>query len=225
MFTEKGQDRLLNTAFFLSIITVVYNLGEGIISTYFGAHDQTLALFGFGVDSFVEVISGLGVGHMIYRMRRHPVTERDRFERTALRITGASFFLLTAGLVAGSVINVIQAAYPRTTVVGLIVSLVSIVTMWLLIHFKLNVGRALGELKASGSEAIIADAHCTRACLRLSFILLASSALYELFRIPYIDVAGSLAIAYISFMEGREAFEKAASTSLVCDDCNDKNQA
>lgn len=216
--TESTQDKLLNAAFFLSIVTIVYNLAEGIVSTYFGAHDETLALLGFGVDSFVEVISGLGVGHMIYRMRRHPVTERDRFERTALRITGASFYLLTAGLVVGSVINVIQNSHPTTTVVGLIVSLVSILTMWLLIRFKLRVGRALGSMGAAGSKAIVADAHCTRACLRLSFVLLASSALYELFRIPYVDVIGSLAIAYISFMEGREAFEKAKSSSLVCDD-------
>jgi len=216
--TEANQDKLLNTAFFLSIITVVYNLVEGIVSTYFGAHDETLALFGFGVDSFVEVISGLGVGHMIYRMRRRPVTERDRFERTALRVTGTSFFLLTAGLIAGSVFNIIGNSHPTTTVVGLIVSLISIFTMWLLIHFKLRVGRALSSMEAAGAEAIVADAHCTRACLRLSFVLLASSALYELFRVPYIDVIGSLLIAYISFMEGREAFEKANSSSLVCDD-------
>ena len=219
--TDTNQDRLLNTAFFLSIITVVYNLVEGVVSTYFGAHDETLALLGFGLDSFVEVISGLGVGHMIYRMRRHPVTERDRFERTALRITGASFFLLTASVVVGSVVNIIGNSHPTTTVVGLIVSLISIFTMWLLIHFKLRVGRALGSIEAAGSEAIVADAHCTRTCLRLSFVLLASSALYELFRIPYIDVIGSLAIAYISFMEGREAFEKANSSSLVCDDKDD----
>lgn len=219
--TEINQDKLLNTAFFLSIITVVYNLVEGVVSTYFGAHDETLALLGFGIDSFVEVISGLGVGHMIYRMRRHPVTERDRFERTALRITGTSFFLLTAGLIAGSVFNILGNSHPTTTVVGLVVSLISIFTMWLLIHFKLRVGRALGSVEAAGSEAIVADAHCTRACLRLSFVLLASSALYELFRIPYIDVIGSLVIAYISFMEGREAFEKANSSSLVCDDEDD----
>ena len=216
--TETNQDKLLNTAFFLSIVTVAYNLVEGVVATYFGAHDETLALLGFGIDSFVEVISGLGVGHMIYRMKRHPVTERDRFESTALRITGTSFFLLTAGLIAGSVINIIGNSHPTTTVVGLIVSLISIFTMWLLIHFKLRVGRALGAMEAAGSEAIVSDAHCTRACVRLSFVLLASSALYELFKIPYIDVIGSLVIAYISFMEGREAFEKAKSSSLVCDD-------
>jgi divalent metal cation (Fe/Co/Zn/Cd) transporter len=206
------ENKLLSIGFLLSLVTVIYNLIEGTVSTYFGAHDETLALLGFGVDSFVEVISGLGVAHMIYRIRRRPVTERDRFERTALRITGASFFLLTAGLTVGAIVNIAGNNKPVTTLVGLIVSAVSIVAMWTLMRFKLRVGRALS------SEAIISDAHCTRACLRLSFVLLASSALYELFRVPYVDVIGSLGIAYLSFLEGREAFEKARSSPLVCTD-------
>ena len=105
--TEYDQQtvRLLKTAFILSIITVVYNIGEGVISTIFGYADDTLALFGFGVDSFVEVISGIGIGHMVWRMRRSPVNERDRFERRALYVTGGSFFLLAAGLVIGSVLR------------------------------------------------------------------------------------------------------------------------
>ncbi len=56
-------------------------------------NDETLALFGFGLDSFVEVISGIGILHMIIRMKRNPVSERDGFERTALRITGIQFLL------------------------------------------------------------------------------------------------------------------------------------
>ena len=70
-------DRFLNFAFFLSILTIGYNLLEGLISVYFGISDETLALLGFGVDSFVEVISGFGVAHMIWRMRRRncPVQE------------------------------------------------------------------------------------------------------------------------------------------------------
>ena len=67
---------------------------------------------------------------------------------------------------------------------------------------KLKVGK---ELK---SDAIIADANCTKTCFYLSFLLLASSGLYELFQIAYIDIAGSLGIAYFAFKEGREAFEK-----------------
>lgn len=45
----------------LALITIFYNIVEGIISIYFGLDDETVALFGFGMDSFVEVISGIGI--------------------------------------------------------------------------------------------------------------------------------------------------------------------
>ena len=61
--------KLINTALWLAIVTVVYNVIEGAVSVYFGLEDETIALLGFGVDSFVEVISGLGILHMIIRMR------------------------------------------------------------------------------------------------------------------------------------------------------------
>ncbi len=51
-------------------------------------------LFGFGVDSFIEVFSAVGVWHMIRRIRANGVETRDEFERRALRIIGASFYLL-----------------------------------------------------------------------------------------------------------------------------------
>ena len=54
-------DKLIRKAVILSFITIFYNIVEGVISVYFGAGDETLALLGFGVDSFVEVISGIGI--------------------------------------------------------------------------------------------------------------------------------------------------------------------
>lgn len=208
--------QLLKTAFILSIITVVYNIGEGVVSMFFGYADDTLALFGFGVDSFVEVISGVGIGHMVWRMRRSPVSERDRFERRALYVTGGSFFILAAGLVIGSVLNVIYGTKPETTFAGIIISAISIATMWVLYSYKLKTGRTLD------SAPIIADANCTKTCFYLSFILLGSSVLYELFRISYIDIIGSLGIAWFAFREGKESIEKARSNSLSCscDDCH-----
>lgn len=206
------QKKPINIALILSLVTIIYNLAEGLISIYFGLDDETLALLGFGVDSFVEVISGIGILHMILRMKRmgdDPVS-RDTFERTALRITGFAFYLLTAGLVFGAIVNVIQGSKPETTVVGIIISSISIATMWFLMTYKKKIGRKLN------SDAIIADANCTRTCFYLSIILLASSGLYEIFRIGYIDVIGSLAIAWFAFREGREAFEKARSQTLSC---------
>src|SRR5512142_1484183 len=87
-------------ALYLALFTIFYNLAEGVVSLYFGAHDETLTLFGFGVDSFIEVLSGIGILAMVLRIRRDPDAPRSPFERTALRITGASFYLLSAGLSA-----------------------------------------------------------------------------------------------------------------------------
>lgn len=204
----------LNVALWLSIITIVYNIIEGLVSVYFGSTDDTLVLLGFGVDSFVEVISGIGILHMVYRMQRSEIKDFDMFERLALRITGVAFMLLTAGLVIGSVLKMINNSKPETTLAGIIIAAVSILTMYFLMHYKLKTGKALN------SEAIIADAHCTKTCLYLSFILLASSVLYELFKINYIDIAGSLGIAWYAFSEGRESLEKARKNKLSCDCCD-----
>lgn len=201
---------LIKKAFALSLFTILYNFAEGLISIYFGAGDETLALFGFGVDSFVEVISGIGITHMILRMKYAKVNSRDSFERTALKVTGTAFYLLTAGLVAGSVLNIINNVKPETTLPGIVIASISILTMYWLMNSKLKVGKALN------SDAIIADANCTKACFYLSFILLATSGLYELFGIAYFDVLGSLGIAYFSFREGKESFEKAKSENLLC---------
>lgn len=203
-------NKLLMRALVLAIITIVYNIVEGFVSVLFGASDDTLALFGFGVDSFVEVISGVGILHFIFRMKYREITKRDKFEKTALRITGTAFYILSAGLVIGSVLIIVNNIKPETTLPGIIISLVSIAAMYYLMNAKLKVGK---ELK---SDAIIADANCTRTCFYLSFVLLASSGLYELFEMGFIDALGSLGIAYFAFKEGREAFEKVRTGSLAC---------
>jgi divalent metal cation (Fe/Co/Zn/Cd) transporter len=207
-------NNLTRKAFALSLITIFYNIVEGIISVYFGAGDETLALLGFGVDSFVEVISGIGIAHMILRMKYSKVENRDAFEKTALRVTGTVFYLLTAGLIFGSILNIINDIKPETTIPGIVIAVISIGTMYWLMKSKLKVGKELN------SDAIIADANCTKTCFYLSFILLASSGLYEAFGIAYFDILGSLGIAYFAFKEGREAFEKARSGNLMCN-CED----
>lgn len=208
-------DHLVNLALLLSLITISYNLIEGTVSVFFGIEDKTLTLLGFGVDSFVEVISGLGIFHMIIRMKKNDsLKSRDSFERTALKVTGTSFYLLTAGLLFGVGSNIVQQARPETTFVGIVIAAISIITMYVLIIAKMRVGTKLK------SDAIIADANCTKTCFYLSLILLASSFSYEFFQIGYIDEAGSLGIAYFAFKEGRESFNKSKSESLSCN-CED----
>ncbi len=196
--------RFHRAAFGLAVFTVLFNVAEGLVSTYFGYEDESLTLFGFGIDSFIEVVSGLGIAHMILRIRRHPESGTDAFERTALRITGFAFYGLVVGLSVMSVYNIAMGHKPTTTLWGVIVSVISITVMWALIWAKRRVGKALG------SEAILADAECTRVCIYMSIVLLVASLVYELTGVAYVDAIGTLALAYFSFREGRECFEKAA---------------
>jgi divalent metal cation (Fe/Co/Zn/Cd) transporter len=209
---------LYNWASVLALITIFYNLAEGLISVFFGLEDETYALFGFGLDSFVEVISGIGIWHMIKRLRLNSTSSPDRFEHQALRVTGAAFYLLAFGLVLLSSINIYHGHKPDTTFWGIIIALVSIITMGVLIYYKVTVGRKLN------SAAILADANCTKTCLYLSVILLIASAGYELTGLGGIDAAGAVMIAIFSFREGREAFQKAQG-KLTCGcsgDCHEQ---
>ncbi len=208
--TSQSREKLYAAANFLAIVTIGYNIVEGAASVWFGAADETLALFGFGVDSFVEVVSGIGIWHMVRRIRSNGGVSRDEFERRALRITGWAFYLLTAGLVLSAGLSLIQQHKPVSTFWGIVISLISISFMWLLIRFKVKVGTALD------SSAILADAACSRACLYLSVALLVSSAGYQLTGLGSLDAIGALVIAYFAFREGREALQKAQGLSCCC---------
>lgn len=206
--------RLYRLATLLALITIGYNIIEGIVSVWFGITDDTLSLLGFGIDSFVEVISGLGVLHMLRRVAQHGDEVRDRFERRALRITGTAFYLLAAGLVITAALNLYTGHAPLTTIWGVVIASISIAGMWLLVHYKIKVGTALN------SAAIISDAKCSRACLHFSLVLLTASLLYELTGIGYLDSIGALGIAVLAIREGREAFMLARGES--CCSCNSK---
>ena len=204
------EQKLYNTAFQLSLFTILYNIVEGIISMLVGIEDETLSLFGFGADSFIEVISGIGIAAMIIRIRRNPQSPKSKFEINALRITGTSFFLLSAGLLAGIVFNIVNRNKPETTIWGVVISLVSITVMIWLMLTKRNVGRKLK------SDAIIADANCTKVCVYMSLVLLISSLIYEFTGFAYADAIGAAGLVYFSISEGKEAFEKARGKECDC---------
>ena len=93
--------KLYKTAFLLSLFTILYNIIEGVVSMILGYQDETLTLFGFGVDSFIEVMSGIGIAVMILRIRKNPESSKNEFEISALKITGTAFYLLSAHLLIG----------------------------------------------------------------------------------------------------------------------------
>jgi divalent metal cation (Fe/Co/Zn/Cd) transporter len=202
--------KLYKSAYQLSLFTIIYNMIEGLVSIILGYNDQTLTLLGFGIDSFIEVISGLGIAVMILRIRSNPDSSINKFEISALKLTGTSFYILSLGLLAGVVMNIINKHKPETTFWGIVISLVSIGVMtWLMLRKK-SIGHQLN------SEPIISDANCTKICLYMSVILLISSLVYQLTGFIYADAIGTLGLIYFSFSEGKEAFEKAKTKKYCC---------
>lgn len=175
-----------------------------------GYEDETLTLFGFGADSFIEVMSGIGIAVMILRIQRNPESSKNEFEIKALKITGVAFYLLSAGLLAGIIINIIINHKPETTFWGIIISIISILVMVWLMTSKKNVGIKLK------SEPIISDSNCTKVCVYMSIVLLASSLIYELTGFVYTDAIGAAGLIYFSISEGKEAFEKAEDKNCSC---------
>lgn len=206
-------NRLWKRATWLAYLTVFYNLIEGAVSVYFGWSDESLSLFGFGIDSFIESLSASGIIVMLYRIRHNEASSRPRFEKVALRITAISFWTLSAGLLYGIIHNLIHKEEPVTTVPGIIITLISIAFMMFLYTAKIRVGKNLN------SAPIIADARCGLVCVYLSIVVLVASLLYHFFHLPYIDAIGAAGVGYFSFKEGLEAFEKSNHPQSCDDDC------
>jgi divalent metal cation (Fe/Co/Zn/Cd) transporter len=195
--------RFFQTALWLGYFTIFYNILEGLVSIFFGVRGETLTLFGFGIDSFIEVISGIGIVVMLLRIRSNPEALRSSFESTALRVTGICFYLLSIGLAVTAVYNIATGHKPATTLPGIIISLVSIAIMSMLMAAKRKVGHTLH------SAPILEDANCSLVCIYMSLVLLAASLIFRLTGFGLIDSIGALGLIYFSFQEGVESFKKA----------------
>jgi divalent metal cation (Fe/Co/Zn/Cd) transporter len=210
VLTTPNKIQLYKLAMGLAVFTIVYNITEGLISGYLGFNDESLALFGFGADSFIEAVSGFGIVHMILRKRHKSDSQPDNFEKNALKTTGISFYILVAGLVITSIFNIVTGQRPESTFWGIVVSIISIIIMLALMMGKIKTGQQLH------SPAILADAECTRVCIYMSVILLISSGIFQLTGIAYIDSIGTLGLSWFAFKEGKECFEKANNNNDSC---------
>ena len=196
-------EKLWQYAMFFAIITIVFNIAEGLVSIWFGVSDDMLTLSGFGVDSFIETISAVGVAVMITRIRNNPDTDKSRFEITALKLTGWCFYVLAIILAIGAVFNLIHGHEPESTIAGAIISLISIASMLGLIVAKKRLGLALS------CPPLIADANCNLVCVYMSVVLLIASGAFAVFHFGWIDTAGTVGIIFFSAREGRESLERA----------------
>ncbi len=161
----------------------------------------SVALLGFGIDSFVETSSGLV---LIWRLRaeRHALDREaiERLDRRAHKMVGISLFLLAGYIALDASKALITRARPEPTAIGMVVTLLSMIVMWWLARAKRRIARGLD------SRALAADSFQATACFWLSLIALAGMGLNAAFGWWWADPAAALGMTYFLASEGREAW-------------------
>lgn len=191
---------LLRRALWLAIFTVTWNLTEGVVAITAAALAGSRALVGFGVDSFVESISA---GVLIWRLQiEHRAPHRaEQVEQRALRLIGIAFLLLAAVVAVESMRSLIAGDRPDTSIVGIVLTIVSLSVMPVLAQTKRRVGVELGQ------QSITADSAQTRACAFLSAVVLAGLALNAILGWWWADPIAALGVVAFLVHEGRVALE------------------
>ena len=174
--------------------SVFYNMIEAVIAITAGLIAGSIALVGFGLDSIVEVSSGL----IILWQFRHPLPESR--ERRALRLMALSFFALAAYVTFESVRALLGGHEPDASPVGIALAATSLVVMPFLSWAQRRTGRSLG------SNAVVADSTQTLLCTYLSAVLLAGLVLNATLGWSWADPIAGLVIAGVAVREGLEAW-------------------
>ena len=205
------KEELQKRALLLSYLTVGYNLLEGAVSIFAGYLAGSIALVGFGLDSFVESLSG---AVMIWRFRPHPgrtPEEEERLEKKAVKLVGYTFFILAAYVLYESVEKLWLQEAPDPSLLGIIIALISLILMPALFVYKYSLGRSLGSL------SLMADSKQTLACALLSLALLIGLGLNYLYGIWQADPVIGLLIVGVLVREGYEALkEQKLCTCCAC---------
>ena len=191
----------------LARTTLIYNSLEGILAIGAGLFAGSIALIGFGLDSFIEVTAS---GAAMWRLHRDAnVTHRASAERIALRVVGISFLALAGYILVDATFSLIRRSAPGESRIGIAVAIVSVVVMPLLARAKRKVATQLG------SNALGAEARQTDICAYLSALLLLGLALNALLGWWWADSISALLMVPLIAYEGWQALRGRA----ICDDC------
>lgn len=191
----------LRRALSLEYLTVGWNLVEGGVGVAAALLAGSIALLGFGVDSFGECASGLVLIWPLAAERRgmdHDAVER--VEERAQKLVGASLFLLAVYIAGDAALALWRRDRPSPSPVGIGLTALSLVAMVWLARAKRRAAAALG------SRALLADAFQTTACFWLSAITLAGIGLNALLGWWWSDPVAALGMTWFIGREGLEAW-------------------
>lgn len=193
------EEMLRRRALRLSYLTVGYNVVEGVASVTAGALAGSTALVGFGMDSFVESLSG---GVMIWRFRgpEGDACAREAREARALKLVAWAFFALGAYVLYEAGGALLEGHPPERTVAGIVITVLSLIVMPLLFVAKYRTGKQMG------ARSLVADSKQTLGCLWMSAAVLAGLLANHFFGLWQLDPVIGLAIGGWLLKEGWEAY-------------------
>jgi len=201
--TILGVDRatLLVRGLRLEYLTVGWNVIEGLVAIAAALAAGSVALLGFGIDSFVETGSGLIIVWRLLAEQRGADHERtEAVERRAQRLVAASLVALAAYVVFDAVTTLLAGERPSPSPVGVALAAVSLGVMWWLARAKRRTAISLG------SRAMEADAFQTTACWWLSLAVLIGVGLNTALGFWWADPVAALVIPVALVREVREAW-------------------
>jgi len=194
-----GRELVVQRGIRLEYFTLGWNFIEAAAALAAGIAAGSIALVGFGLDSLVEMISG---AVLLWRLQvDHREEDRERNERRALRMVGISFVSLSAYVAYDAATDLITREAPRTSLVGIVLAIASLMIMFVLARAKRGVARDIE------SSAMHADSRQTDFCAYLSGILLVGLALNVAFGWWWADAAAALMMVPLIANEGREALK------------------
>jgi divalent metal cation (Fe/Co/Zn/Cd) transporter len=203
--------RFTKFAVVVSILTIVFNVVEGVVSVFFGAEGGSISLIFFGINSFVEVSSACLVLWRFLSEAKSAggdeshLTSLDK-ERKATMGIGLLFILLAVGSITEAIISLIQHHQPSTVLSGLIITSISLGLMFFLYFAKRYLAKKLN------SSTMASDALCTLSCLKITVVVFASSLLYMVWKGGWwVDSAATLVLGLLFFKEGIDMIISARS--------------
>ena len=195
-----GRSQLVRHGLHLSVFTVAWNVLEGVVAIVSGMIAGSVALVGFGVDSFVETASGIVVGwRFSYEMRGRSREQAEKAELWASRLAGFLLLALAVYLLVDSARRLAGfGREPAPSLAGMAMTGISLVVMPLLARAKLKTAVELG------SKALHADAYETITCVWLSATTLAGLLLNAALGWWWADPLAALALIPLIVREGLE---------------------
>jgi divalent metal cation (Fe/Co/Zn/Cd) transporter len=203
MEIDTADSKLHREALWLSYFTVGYNVLEGVVSILAGLFAGSIALVGFGLDSFVESLSGSVMVWRFGKQGKISAEEEERVEAKAVRLIAYTLFILGAYVLYESVKKLYFREIPEPSLLGIGIAIVSIVVMPVLFYMKLQTGRSIN------SRSLVADSKETLACVFLSVALLIGLGANYLYGLWWADPIVGLIIVAFLVKEGYDTLKEA----------------